>query len=91
MSSYRIEFAPAAVRQLEGLHVQLQRRVSTRIDALTADPRPPGCRKLKGANDIYRVRVGNDRVLYQVKDELPLVLVVKIGHRREAYKDLLFR
>jgi len=79
-------YAPVAVRQLGSLPVKLQRRVSTKIDALASDPGPSGCRKLKGSGDIYRVRVGNYRILYQARDEILLVLVVEIGHGREAYK-----
>jgi mRNA interferase RelE/StbE len=86
MSRYRIEFTPAAVRQLGSLPVKIQRRVSSKIEALAADPRLAGCRKLKGAEDIYRVRVGNYRLLYQVRDDVLLVLVVSVRKRGKVYK-----
>ena len=86
MSRYRIEFAPAAVRQFGSLPVKIQLRVRTRIEALGSDPRPAGYRKLKGADDIYRVRVGDYRVLYQVRDDDLLVLVVSVRKRGDVYK-----
>jgi mRNA interferase RelE/StbE len=86
VATYRLEFASAAVRQLGSLPVKIQRRASTKIEALTTEPRPAGCRKLKGPDDIYRVRVGDYRVLYQVGDDVLLVLVVSVRKRGEAYK-----
>jgi mRNA interferase RelE/StbE len=53
---------------------------------LAADPRPSGCKKLTGNTDYYRMRVGDYRVLYEVRDRDVLVLVIKIGHRREVYR-----
>jgi mRNA interferase RelE/StbE len=53
---------------------------------LSADPRPTGCKKLAGSPDYYRIRVSDYRVLYEVRDRDVLVLVIKIGHRREVYR-----
>ena len=86
MSRHRIEFAPVAARQFGSLPVKIQRRVSTKIEALATDPRPAGCRKLKGAENIYRVRVGDYRVLYQIRDDVLLVLVVSVRKRGRVYK-----
>jgi mRNA interferase RelE/StbE len=86
VSGYRIEFAPAATRQLGSLPRKQKVRIASKIDALSSDPRPPGCVKLRGSEDIYRIRVGDYRILYQVKDDILLVLVVKVAHRGEAYK-----
>ncbi|MDF1525252.1 MAG: type II toxin-antitoxin system RelE/ParE family toxin [bacterium] len=86
MATYRLEFASTAVRQLGSLPLKIQRRVSTKIEALATEPRPAGCRKLKGPDDIFRVRVGDYRVLYQVGDDVLLVLVVSVRKRKEAYK-----
>jgi len=61
-------------------------RVGEAIRALAAHPRPPGCKKLAGNADYYRIRVGDYRVLYDVRDRDVLVLVIKTGHRREAYR-----
>lgn len=86
MATYRLEFASAAVRQLGSLPVKIQRRVSTKIEVLATVPRPAGCRKLKGTDDIYRIRVGGYRILYQVRDDVLLVLVVSVRKRGEVYK-----
>lgn len=86
MSLNRIEFAPAAVSQFGSLPVKIQRRVSTKIAALASDPRPEGCRKLKGAENVYRVHVGNYRVLYQIRDDILLILVVSVRKRGRVYK-----
>ncbi|MBI4617220.1 MAG: type II toxin-antitoxin system RelE/ParE family toxin [Planctomycetes bacterium] len=83
---YRVEFAPAALRALRALPRDVQRRLRPRIDALTEDPRPAGARKLSGAETLYRVRAGEYRVVYAVEDDRLLVLVVRIGHRRDVYR-----
>ena len=86
MPFYRIELASSAIRQLESLSRKVQVRIAGKIDALTSDARPSGCSKLKDYKDIYRIRVGEYRVLFQVKDEVLLILVVKVGKRGEIYK-----
>jgi len=61
-------------------------RVARKIDSLAGDPRPAGVEKPRGAEDLWRVRVGDDRIIYTIRDEVLLVLVVRIGHRREVYR-----
>ena len=61
------------------------------IAALRGDPRPPGAEKLSDVENIYRVRVGDHRAVYQVRDRALAVLVLKVGHRREVYRDLVRR
>jgi mRNA interferase RelE/StbE len=56
------------------------------IEALATNPRPPGCRKLAGYKDVLRIRVGTYRVLYSVNDKRIIVIVLKIGHRRDVYR-----
>jgi mRNA interferase RelE/StbE len=85
--SYEIEYAPKAVRAIEKLSRDVQRRVVARIEALAKNPRPSGAIKLAG-QAIYRVRVGDYRVLYAIADERLVVLIVDVGHRREIYRDL---
>ena len=84
--SYTIEFSHRAARQFKDLPKQVQVRLKTRIDALSENPRPRGVEKLKGEDDLYRIRVGNYRVIYQVKDKALIVLIVKIGDRKEVYQ-----
>jgi mRNA interferase RelE/StbE len=83
---FSVVLKPAAMRDLRKLPADAQRRIAARIDALAGDPRPPGAETLQGASDLYRVRVGDFRILYQVEDDALAVLVVRIGHRREVYR-----
>ncbi|MBI5018644.1 MAG: type II toxin-antitoxin system RelE/ParE family toxin [Deltaproteobacteria bacterium] len=85
---YRVELKPSADKALGKLTWHAQRRVGERIESLAADPRPPGVEKLAGEDELYRVRVGEYRVLYSIRDEVLLVLVVRIGHRRDVYRGL---
>jgi mRNA interferase RelE/StbE len=63
-----------------------QRRIIAKIESLGNDSRPNGCSKLEGDDDLYRVRVGDYRIIYQIRDKELVVLVVRVGHRREVYR-----
>ncbi|MFH1371126.1 MAG: type II toxin-antitoxin system RelE/ParE family toxin [Planctomycetota bacterium] len=65
---------------------KLRRRLFSEIQSLAANPRPAGARPITGRKGLYRVRVGNFRIVYLVKDEELLVLVVRVGHRKEIYE-----
>lgn len=84
--AYRVELTPRAKRDLKSLASQIQSRLQPHIDALAENPRPHGVEKLAGEDDIYRIRVGAYRILYQIQDRILLVLVVRIAPRREAYR-----
>lgn len=84
--TYHIEIKRSAHKALLDLPAETARRLSTAIDALAADPRGPGTRKLTGSDLLYRVRVGDYRVVYEVHDHRLLILVVKLGHRRDIYR-----
>jgi mRNA interferase RelE/StbE len=88
VARYALHFAPAAARQLERLDRPVQLRLKTAIDRLADDPRPPGCVALAGEGwpSAYRVRVGDHRVIYSIEDRKLVVLVIRIGHRREVYR-----
>jgi mRNA interferase RelE/StbE len=83
---YRIEYDPSAVRALRKLSTSLQRRIIAKIETLADNPRPPSAIKMSG-HDVYRLRVGDYRVIYAIADEQLVVLVVEIGHRRDIYRD----
>ena len=83
---YLVEFTPQGARDLRKLPRRDQRRVATRIDALACDPRQPGVEKLKGGHDIWRMRVGDLRVLYTIAQHIVTVTVVRVSHRREVYR-----
>ncbi|KAB8319787.1 type II toxin-antitoxin system RelE/ParE family toxin [Tolypothrix campylonemoides VB511288] len=84
--SYQIEFTPAALRQLRKLPKDIQKRIAQKVDELAFEPRPDGVVKLENIEFGYRVHVGKYRILYQIQDDLLLVTVVKVGHRKEVYR-----
>ncbi len=84
--TYEVRLAPAAVRQLRKLDPPGRRRVQTAIDLLAEDPRPPGARQLVGGAGEWRVRTGDFRIIFDILDGELLVLVVKVGHRRDVYE-----
>ena len=81
-----VRLARRAVRSLAHLQRQEQLRIRAAIDLLAENPRPPGCVALQGEPGVFRVRVGDFWILYEVMDGLLLVQVVRIGHRREVYR-----
>ena len=83
---WRVILAPAAERQLRALPEGVERRIVRRLRALRAEPRPPGCLKLKGREDAYRLRVGDYRIIYRIEAAVLVVLVIEIGHRRDVYR-----
>ena len=86
MTDYTLAFARTARKELESLDRVTAKRVLSRIEALPTDPRPSGCRKLVGATDLWRIRVGDYRVIYSVDDRRRLIDVAVIRHRRDAYR-----
>jgi mRNA interferase RelE/StbE len=85
-ATYRIELAPAAVRQLRKLDPTARRRVQAAVELLAVQPRPNGATKLVGGDGEWRVRTGDYRIVYEINDEVLLVWVVAVGHRREIYR-----
>ncbi len=81
--SYEVQILPKAARQIKALSIEVRHT----IQSLANEPRPIGVKKLSGEKDIYRVRVGNYRVLYQIVDKVLVIVVVSVGHRREVYRD----
>jgi mRNA interferase RelE/StbE len=84
--TYRIRVAPAALRQLRKLDRTAQKRVQAAIELLAEEPRPKGAKKLVGGEGEWRVRTGDYRIVYEIQDDVLLVLVVAVGHRREIYR-----
>lgn len=83
---YRIELLPIARKQLSAIASPDRERIRRHIDALAENPHPPGSLKLTGIEDRFRIRVGDYRIIYQVRRAVLLVLVIRIGHRREIYR-----
>jgi len=84
--AYAILLAPPAERQLKALTASTQKRIVKRLKSLHHDPRPQGVKKLAGEDALYRIREGSYRIIYKVQDKELIVLVVKIGDRKEVYR-----
>jgi mRNA interferase RelE/StbE len=85
VAGYRIELRPAAVKALRGIDRQDRARIQGAIALLGEEPRPPGARALQGRPG-FRVRVGAYRIIYTIEDDVLLVVVVTVGHRRDVYR-----
>jgi mRNA interferase RelE/StbE len=84
---YSIELSREARKQLAALSdEELQQQISTAINELSSKPRPNGVTKLKGMTDVYRIKVRDYRVVYQIRDKQLLILVLRVKHRREVYR-----
>jgi len=82
---YKVIVVKSAIKELSKLPSKESLRLSEKINELKDDPRPPGCIKLTGRKDKYRIRVGNYRVLYTVEDTILVVHVIKVRNRKDIY------
>ena len=85
MADYSITFARSARKELEALSNSLIARIFLKIESLAAEPRPTGCKKLQGNTNLWRIRIGDYRVVYSIDDIAEVVDIVRIRHRREVY------
>jgi mRNA interferase RelE/StbE len=86
MGFYQVRWKRSAAKELKTLPRATLLRVLEAVDTLATDPRPRNARKLTGSERTYRIRVGDYRVLYTVEDDMLTVEVVRVGHRRDAYR-----
>lgn len=87
MASYRVLIKPSAAKEIEAVGQKKdRRRIIAGIQGLADDPRPPGCEKLSSERARYRVRVGRYRIVYSVGDAELIVVVVRVGHRKDVYR-----
>jgi mRNA interferase RelE/StbE len=86
VASYRLLIKPSAAKEIESAHKKDRLRIVKRIQDLSSDPRPPGCEKLSGHDEKYRVRQGTYRIVYTISDVSLVICIVKVGHRREVYR-----
>lgn len=84
--TYRVTLSPMAARQLRKLDAQVRRRIQAALDLLAEQPRPPSATRLVGGAGEWRVRTGDYRIVYEIEDDRLLILVLRIGHRREVYE-----
>ena len=86
MASYRVEWKNTALRELKQLDRQVLQRLVTAAEGIASDPPPVGARKLTGSDHTYRIRVGDYRIVYEIRDDDGLVEIVRVRHRRDAYR-----
>ena len=87
MASYSIEWKRSAYHDLKKIDKQHIPRILKEIRSLSVDPRPPDCEKLVDTEKTFRVRIGDYRILYDIKDSILIVYIVKIGHRKNIYRN----
>ena len=85
MAKYAVELKPSAEKELDRLSGKLNARIFSRLESLALDPRPPGCKKLKGGDNEWRIRIGDYRAVYTIDDRRLVVEVTRIRHRSEVY------
>ena len=85
---YRIEFKRSAAKTLKKIPKYDQKRISDRIDNLSKKLPDPATTKMKGDNPFHRIRVGDYRIIYEIHGDILLIVVLKIGHRKEVYRRL---
>jgi mRNA interferase RelE/StbE len=83
---YKIIVSPIAAKSLKSLPQNMKKRIDAKISALAKNPRPADVKILRGELGLFRVRVGDYRIIYKIKDDRLLVLIVKIGHRKDVYR-----
>jgi mRNA interferase RelE/StbE len=84
---YSISINPSALKELGKLPKVIAKKAEKAIDALSEEPRPIGVKKLKGTDEhLYRIRIGDYRIIYSIEDEIKIVDVLKVGHRKEIYR-----
>jgi mRNA interferase RelE/StbE len=82
---YELKFTPAAVRNWRKFPLLVQQQIAPHLDGLASDPRPPGVKKLKGFQNLYRIRIGDYRVIYEIEDASKTIWITKIMDRKDEY------
>lgn len=85
---YSVEFRPAVLRNLKKVPKRDLQRIKKRIEVLAHNLPDPATTKMKGRNDFHKVRVGNYRIIYEIHNDILVILVVKIWHRKDIYRQL---
>ena len=86
--TFRIELTKSAAKALKAIPKTDQKRIAKKIESLAKDPSEPAKTKMKGDNPFHRVRVGDYRIIYEIQNEILLIIILKIGHRKEVYRRL---
>jgi mRNA interferase RelE/StbE len=85
MEKYKIEIKKSAIKELNSIHQKDIRKIITKIQSLSSNPKPKGCTRLTNRED-YRIRADNYKINYSVNDDILIIAVIKIGHRKEIYR-----
>jgi mRNA interferase RelE/StbE len=86
---YKIEWKHSARKELKKLKKDDIPRIIKAVEDLSLNPYPPGTRKLQGCEYLYRIRVGKYRIVYSVKNEVLVIEIIRIGHRKDIYKKFI--
>ena len=86
MADYEITFARSARKEFQALPSSVAERVLKKVESLSSEPRPAGCRKLRGPTNLWRLRVGEYRVVYDIDDDNRIIDIVIVRHRSDAYR-----
>jgi mRNA interferase RelE/StbE len=83
---YRVTFAVSALQEFRALSWDIKNRMKLAVDSLKENPRPSGARKIHGRENLYRLRIGSYRLIYEVDDQKRKISIVRVRHRRDAYR-----
>ena len=86
MAAYSVLFSSSADKALQKLPEKAQQRITLAVSGLADDPRPVGCVKMQGEENLWRIRVGDYRAIYTIEDKKLIVLVLRVAHRKDAYR-----
>lgn len=86
MPGYKITFTRSARKELQNLPIDVAERILVKIESLAENARPTGCKKLSGGMNLWRLRVGQYRIIYKIEDDANIVDVVVVRHRRDVYR-----
>ena len=88
MGTYHLIILKKAVKDIQKLDPSVAQMIWRHIEALSENPRPPASKKLKGSQNLYRLRIRDWRVIYEINDSKKVVKVIHVFHRKDAYRDL---
>ena len=86
--TYKIDVKRSAAKALKSLPKKDRKRIADKIDSLSENLPNPDITKMKGNNPFHKIRVGNYRIIYEIQNDILVILIVKIGHRKDVYKNL---
>ncbi len=87
MKKYEILWKKSAVKEINTIPKDTAIKILELIDKLADEPRPSNCIKLTGLSNYYRIRIGNHRIIYSIQDSILIIEIIKIGHRKDVYRD----